>query len=391
MADTQFRNNAIRKLIHDATTVHDLIPMLHLIELHTLQDLIHQQLEKMDALETSHLFCSSLPMERIFPTDIIAHITSFYNMSEIRLVSTTFNKCYESNKKQEWKPRETQIISKIQTDTNTNRTTWVVDPTRKELNQNEIQLNYSGPIRDVVTAIQNANHGDTILIYDGVYGDYDPDRFVSDFHDEDAKKRMTFNIDKRLQIIGIGDVVIEYNLIKVMNHVYFKNITFNIQESLELSVGYSLFMYRCVIKFSFDGLCVADHCVLDVYDCVFDGHVGDTDRGFEAIRIAENTKSVSSTHCVFTGCGGDCGVSCIGFSAASLDNYPGTTKLNAELTLIDNLFCKNGGMAIGANTNINHHKIWSPHKVNVAANRSDFRDIMEYFIDSSIKPFQSKQ
>eukprot|EP01083_Nonionella_stella_P163322 537224_1 len=174
MADTQFRNNAIRKLIHDATTVHDLIPMLHLIELATLQNLLKQKVQQMDVSESSHVFCSAVSIENILPMDIIRHIASFHNMSRIASVSKTFNQCYLQNQKKEIQNRETYIASKIRI-TGHPITTFIVDPSRTKLSENEMKLQYKGPMNDLADAIAVANDGDRILLYEGTYGSRDKD------------------------------------------------------------------------------------------------------------------------------------------------------------------------------------------------------------------------
>eukprot|EP01083_Nonionella_stella_P151623 484721_1 len=94
-----FRRNMILERITEADSIDDLIPLLHSIELTTIQNILQQNVKQMDEPGISNLFCSPLSIERILPVDIIGHITSFHNGSQIRSVSKTFNQCYQQNRK----------------------------------------------------------------------------------------------------------------------------------------------------------------------------------------------------------------------------------------------------------------------------------------------------
>eukprot|EP01083_Nonionella_stella_P064118 166844_1 len=163
-----FQRNVILNHINEAKSINDLIPMLRAIELTAVQDILKQRVKQMDtAEETSKLFCS-LSMEMVLPDDIIGHITSFYNMLQVKAVSKTFNKCYHQNEKREIQEREKRIASKLNIDGNSTTTTYIVDSTRTELSQNEKRLKYHGPMHDLLDVIINtASNGDTILVHDG--------------------------------------------------------------------------------------------------------------------------------------------------------------------------------------------------------------------------------
>eukprot|EP01083_Nonionella_stella_P207110 752682_1 len=100
----------------------------------------------MNDAKISNLFCSSLSIEKILPTDIVGHITSFDNMSQIQAVSKTFKKCYHQNQKNQIQKREMHIASRLNIDAKDITTTYVVDPNRTELNDNEKRLKYHGQI-----------------------------------------------------------------------------------------------------------------------------------------------------------------------------------------------------------------------------------------------------
>eukprot|EP01083_Nonionella_stella_P070615 189049_1 len=152
MAAIQFRRNMMLEQINGATSVIDLIPMLDLIELSTIQDILRQKLQQTETSDIPNLFCTPLSIEKILPIDIIGYITSFYNMSRIQSVSQSFNKCYQQNKKREIHQREMVIADTIQSKDGHSRT-LIVDPTRTELNENEMRLKYVGPLRDLPLAL----------------------------------------------------------------------------------------------------------------------------------------------------------------------------------------------------------------------------------------------
>eukprot|EP01083_Nonionella_stella_P064116 166835_1 len=163
-----FRRNMVLDQINESKSIHDLIPILHAFELTTVQDILKQKVKQMNATDVSSLFCSSLSIEKILPLDIIGHITSFYNMLQVKAVSKTFNKCYHQNEKREIQEREKRIASKLNIDGNSTTTTYIVDSTRTELSQNEKRLKYHGPMHDLLDVIINtASNGDTILVHDG--------------------------------------------------------------------------------------------------------------------------------------------------------------------------------------------------------------------------------
>eukprot|EP01083_Nonionella_stella_P100242 282427_1 len=327
-----FQRNVILNHINEAKSINDLIPMLRAIELTAVQDILKQRVKQMDtAEETSKLFCS-LSMEMVLPDDIIGHITSFYNMSQLQAVSKTFNKCYHQNKKREIQQREKRIASKLNIDHNPTATTYIVDANRTQLNENEKRMKYHGPMHGLLETINIASNGDTILLCGGTYGcSYDSDG-------PNYPEALTLNFNKCLHIIGIEDnVVIQYNLINIKNHSYFKNV--KIKGKIKVTSGCELFMQHCSVHFGFLGIEVLDNSMIDVNDCNF---YGDS-RSSEAIYVEEATKfRISCTHCLFHGCG-YLNSPCIGASDSGVfDNT------DAHLKLIDNRFSNNNGFPIGA-------------------------------------------
>eukprot|EP01083_Nonionella_stella_P100240 282425_1 len=329
-----FRRNMVLEQINESKSIHDLIPILHAFELTTVQDILKQKVKQMNATDVSSLFCSSLSIEKILPVDIIGHITSFYNMLQVKAVSKTFNKCYHQNKKREIQQREKRIASKLNIDHNPTATTYIVDANRTQLNENEKRMKYHGPMHGLLETINIASNGDTILLCGGTYGcSYDSDG-------PNYPEALTLNFNKCLHIIGIEDnVVIQYNLINIKNHSYFKNV--KIKGKIKVTSGCELFMQHCSVHFYSVGIEVLDNSTIDVNDCIF---YGDSS-SFEAIYIEEATKfRISCSHCLFHGCGRSIrGPSCIGASDSCVfDNT------DAHLKLIDNRFSNNNGFPIGA-------------------------------------------
>eukprot|EP01083_Nonionella_stella_P048527 129651_1 len=360
-----FRRNMTLEQINEAKSIYDLIPMLHVIGLSTIQDILTQKVKQMDVTDISNLFLSSLSIEKVLPLDVIGHITSFQNMSQIKCVSRTFNKCYQQNRKREIQKREKHIASTLHNDDNRTTTTHVVDPTRTELNDNEKRLKYNGPLNDLSNAVKMANDGDTILIHNGTYGYYDEEG------DWEENPMCLLNVDKAIQIVGIGDnVVIQYTRIEIGKHVYLKNIKIKICSGINVTSECELFMQDCNVDFpSCTAIDCSSNCVIDINDCNFYG--GKNALG--AIYIDAKVKSVSITHCVINGCGSIDGEPCI------CTNTCGDLS-DVYLKLIDNLFVNNHGLPIGY-IHSDMPYIHYQNKVRFEGNRMKRRrDIMWQFI-----------
>eukprot|EP01083_Nonionella_stella_P129131 391596_1 len=333
---TVFRRNLILEQINASTSTHDLIPMLHAIELASLQNILKQKVKEMDVTDISTLFCSSLSIENILPVDIIGHITSFYNMSQVQAVSKTFNACYQQNKKTEIQEREKHIASKLKSNDNCITTTYVVDPTRTELNANEIRLKYNGPMHDLLDAINVANDGDTILLGDGTYGLYD--EYVDEA--DDNASQFLFTINKRLCIIGIGNnVLIQYNRMHVLNHIYLKDVRIKTVSEITVFSECELFMQHCTVDIFTSGIDMLDGCAVHINDCTFYG----SECSYWALSIHEEAKSVGVSHCVFNGFGRS---ECLPSIVVASDRRYGHDLSRVDLTFIDNKFSNNEGVLI---------------------------------------------
>eukprot|EP01083_Nonionella_stella_P011706 33231_1 len=105
--------------------------------------------------EFSHKFAQKVPKN-------LGHQTAvFHNRSQVQSVSKTFKKCYHQNQKNQIQKREMHIASRLNIDAKDITTTYVVDPNRTELNDNEKRLKYHGPMDDLFEAINIASNGDT--------------------------------------------------------------------------------------------------------------------------------------------------------------------------------------------------------------------------------------
>eukprot|EP01083_Nonionella_stella_P011271 32036_1 len=376
MSTLQFRKEIILEEINNASSVDRLLPMLYLVGLDALKQMLKQKVQKLDVLETSKLFCETLSLETVLPMDIIGRITSFYNVSHVQSVSKTFQKCYQQNEAIEMKQKEKEIISKLQI--NDNHATYVVDRTRNELRDDEIELHYKGPIHDISDAIALATDGDTILVYNESTGHFELEE------DEPLSSQLVLNIDKRLQIIGMRDYVwISYNKINVMRDVYFKRIRLSVVQRVNVAPRCTLFMNYCHVRFDLQGIAVEDESAIDANHCRFEG---DSDWSSDAISIGEKAKCVNIRHCVFgkdplvwqneTDC-------CCIFFRVSDDSY-----INTQLRIIDNVFLKMGGTPVATDHDGGpRFRVWVPRFATntpiIEANRSNVKDIMEYFIDTT--------
>eukprot|EP01084_Bolivina_argentea_P048166 88755_1 len=238
MAMSQCQKNMIYQHIDQATSINDVAQMLQFIELQTVKDTLKQQIETISSTEISNIFYASLSIESILPFDLIQHITSFNNLSNIKSVSETFNKCYQKNRNIQSKQRAAQCLSQIQI--NETHNTWIVDQLRTKLNNKELSLKCKGPLNQVEDAIKSADTGDVILIYNGSY---------VEGKNDDSDDFDIINIDKCLQIIGCGDNVLINWLAHISSNVCFKNIKFKTPNDYDIQTkaGGFLIMENCDI------------------------------------------------------------------------------------------------------------------------------------------------
>eukprot|EP01083_Nonionella_stella_P252322 869512_1 len=154
---------------------------------------------------------------------------------------------------------------------------------------------------------------------------------------------MELNIDKCLHLVGIGDnVVIQYNMINIKNHIYFKDIKIKISEAMTVTSECMLFMDHCSVDFHCEGILPDPNSVIDVKNCSFNGG----ESSYAAISIGEvfdDVSSITCTQCVFKGCGSLEGTPCISLDDASTDDLT-----DGSFKLVNNLFINNCGLPIGS-------------------------------------------
>eukprot|EP01083_Nonionella_stella_P038717 105259_1 len=358
--DCYQRLQSMNTYIDGAKTLTDLIPMLRHIELDMLKEVLKDNINNTTAhplMDNSKLFYSSLSIETLMPMDILDNIVSFHNISQNKLISKTFHKCYKRNKRRELKAREVQIQSQLKT--NEGSKTWVVHPTRSVLTTNEINLKQNGPINSLHEALAIAQDGDKILMHDGVYS-----------HEQNK----VLDSEHSVQIIGCGKNVQISNccLFKIRNDIYFKNIHIETcGDGLEVFGDCTLFMENCHIQpRNGIGIYLYYSASLCITNCNIQSDF--------PINISAAAKIVQITGCTFSRCGGDKRYPCINV----------IRQCTAELKIIDNLFINNKGVPIGSTLDTMSNR-YCPNvifKYNRSGLRNDNdKDLLSHFCDSGFK------
>eukprot|EP01083_Nonionella_stella_P008072 23283_1 len=155
----------------------------------------------------------------ILPDDIMQYIVSFTDSLDIKYINKAFNTGYNKNKALELKQIESIIDEQSFTPIvkyEEHHKTWIIHPTRTQLNSQEIEDGYKGPINLLKQLVGRVRSGDKLLFYDGNY-----------VETEDGELDLV--LAHNLQIIGVGNNVFikgrqKHGQIEVRDNVYFRNI-----------------------------------------------------------------------------------------------------------------------------------------------------------------------
>eukprot|EP01083_Nonionella_stella_P118320 353199_1 len=167
-------------------------PLLNMIPFSEIQTFMARQIRKLNANTIREAYFNTLSMNETLPTDLVANILSFHPFPHNTAINQTckmWNKCSAQIKANQNKERMEEV-DKYHLDYHEKvNNTWIVDGNRTQLTNDEIESGFQGPISNIHTAVELCESGDKLLVYDGVY-------------DEHA-----LDIDKSIQIIGVGDNV----------------------------------------------------------------------------------------------------------------------------------------------------------------------------------------
>eukprot|EP01083_Nonionella_stella_P158338 515273_1 len=265
MATIRF-NHLLRKHVAEATVITDLIPLLsELITLEEIRHILDDRIQKLDSDAERRICCNALPIQAMLPIDLIQHIVSFTDSSLVQYINKAFKQCFDQNKNIMLRERQSVIDKEafspnINYDETKNKT-WIVHPTRTALNDHEIALGYEGPVHRLSDACARATSGDKVLVHDGKYIDHEGN----------------MNLDKKLQIIGLGDeVCIKNNCIAINKKMFFQNIKFDrtvFCTRLSFSPS-TVWMENCEFRCGQSkiiGIIVTQQGTLNAKHCIFHG------------------------------------------------------------------------------------------------------------------------
>eukprot|EP00483_Globobulimina_turgida_P011922 UN11944 len=235
-------SNLLDEHVSHAKSSSDLLALsnsLNVNLLPTIQSILKEKLCDLDP-DTERSICFNfVSMDAIFPTDVIQRILSFTDSLDMKYVNKTFKKYYDINMNIQLRKRQSIIdnetfIPNIPYSKTENKT-WVVHPTKTQLDDKEIALGYYGPLHDLIDVMNNiAQSGDRILVYDGQYAE---------------NVGQSLQLNKKLEIIGVGDYVeIKLGYIKVDEDIYFKNVTFKLGSCLYIDGSRRITLWMEIVK-----------------------------------------------------------------------------------------------------------------------------------------------
>eukprot|EP01083_Nonionella_stella_P178098 628125_1 len=283
-----------------------IIQLLHVIPFSEIQTFMKQQIRKCNADTVRQAYFNALSINETLPTDLMSNILSFHPFPHNTAINQTckmWNKCSAQIKANQNKKRMEEVDAYHLNYNQTVNNTWIVDEHRTQLTNDETNSSFQGPISDIRTAIERCESGDKLLVYDGVY-------------DEHA-----LDIDKSIQIIGVGDNVFLTNSAAdhSMNRMYslsFRNNSISYVENITFAIGSAwtehmddghiniqtnakVIVNKCTFEHGICGLSCGSGGSLDAKSCNF------TNCDF-GIYVEHNASNVHVIGCVFDECG-SCG------------------------------------------------------------------------------------
>ena len=246
------------------------------IDLNHLKNVLKDTVIHAKSSDTTRMYYSMMNIETLLPIDIIQHIESFNNTPCIKFVSKKFKKCFDLNESQQLRQRE----SLIKTELNVTE-------------ENKIWHINDGDSYTLETAIQESNHGDTILINNGTYELEGNDNIFS---------------NKCLKIIGNENVEIQFYIIEKSfmpldywefcnSKIYFKNLRLSLLSSLKITKNSSLWIENCEVRSNDLGICIDETGnLLSVTNSVFPAS---TDYSHIWIGNGVQQRTISIVNCEF--------------------------------------------------------------------------------------------
>ena len=189
--------------IKEATSLNDLQDVLGQIPLNAVKSFAISEYQKMSKKEQQAMQSKMLNPNKIFPDDLIQNILSFDYISQTRPVCKLWKKVCRKIEDNQSKVRKEAIKAESKT-FHSDRTklmpavsrTFVVDPSRSKLTEEEQRAAYLGPYPNPQELLSEdeSQDGDRILIHSGTY--------IMD----------SFEICSQIQLIGVGsEVILKYS------------------------------------------------------------------------------------------------------------------------------------------------------------------------------------
>eukprot|EP01084_Bolivina_argentea_P103958 186193_1 len=291
----------LHETVTSAQDINELMPMVNsLISVDKIKDLLHQQIE-LDEESAPKAYFNSLPMNQIFPDDIIQFILSFAGFYGPKGVSNKWNNHCIKNENIHIIKAHKVINNDNPTEITYNKetnNTWIVHPHIKKLHPLYKKWGYKGPIslNDTNLIFSDLACGDRLLICGS--------NNAASFGDDNIR------IDKNLQIFGIGsNAIIKYSgrdidsFLQIMEaNVYIKNITFDFRDNffsegcIQVHQRSKLSLNNVKAYIGSFGISVQENASLNVINCEFIG-------GSSCIDMSPAANEVNINKCIFKNCG----------------------------------------------------------------------------------------
>ena len=290
----------LKDIVDTANAVTDLTATLEYISVDHVKQYLASRVDELDKNGARAQYYLVSNINEIFSDEISQYILSFAGVHHIKAVNRQWLRWGIQNEQVHFRALYSRISLRSSKGTKYNKKinkTWIIHPHRTVLNNIEIELGLSGPVKSLFGAIRYTSDGDLLLVFKGTY----------------LTQLSQAVIAKNLRIVGVEPgvclksiMINEYRFIGVQNghnicleienfSMDFRNIHDGTSKHGVILVGTDsgLLMRNCKLNYEQTGIIVRDGARLEAVDCEFNG-------GCIGIEISPISENVEVTNCLFT-------------------------------------------------------------------------------------------
>eukprot|EP01083_Nonionella_stella_P045312 121755_1 len=274
MAHSQNVKRLFCKLVANAQTTNDIIPLLRLIPVEAIKDAVLGVVRGLDTNTANEMKYKCLSLTDIVPDDITQHITSFSDSLNMKYINKAFNRAFNRCRTLELKRRD-EVIRKHEFNPivkyEAHNAKWIIHPTRTHLSRDEIAKGFRGPINRLKDLVDDVQSGDKLLFYDGKYILTHKSEFrLLSAYDLQLIGVDSFNkVSIQIKNAGNGKLLDLYD----GNNLYLKNVKLlYAAHSFRIESRSSVFMENCIVDLAYRSFIdVKDTATFHAKRCLFVG------------------------------------------------------------------------------------------------------------------------